>query len=1095
MATDTTPDFLRGFLVPLDLGKENVWTAESTNTVAEERAGDPIPQQSNPMQLIAKGTQSGASDLTIKTQQSGFAGDKAGFIFTDEPTSTTYGRDPQNSLSRFSNLEFSTSSINNLHFRPAAVDTGDGQLLISYTDETTSLHRVRVKKLNIDDTSSDVTVYSFSSLVSIGYVMLSDMCKLPDGSYLIAILQGTSTAANISTYVSKDSGSTWTRRTFKTLEDEIPVGTATGSGSSFQNYNPKRLRIAQTQGVILLMIETLWNDTSATKRNRLLQYASTDLGASFRKITTDTQVDDHSFHSIALYAFDGLFRLAYYGDKTPNYMTLPSAFTSAHVLRSAGSFLVISGAACSGTNDLMTDGDLMCYTDDNSSHHIIARDTSSANSYFVHWSQDAITWRKQGQTINGTGRALQTGDTGSSIENSFAVSWSGRTIVIAETVATQTNHSLVALFFGGYSSVTLAAAALAESSKAEWNRSGYAFNYLGLDLYSNYSGLTPTGAGTETLASGGVALTAQKFYTASPSVSGLLTSDILSLGLLVHFRIESMSGGNTTNNYRGVTLKIDDGSADYEVTVRISPTAIRIEDDNGSSTKLTLTGLSLNRIECIVALSTGKVSLFYRDIDAIDNKRKFIDAGTFSGLVDGGGGSAAHTIKFGNLQSTGTLETAWSHINIAQGFQFSQTLHDFTNPDDLMHRVYPGPGSYAYTTDNVSISTADGQTYEGDAYQIRPDSIYSINNVFYATSPTSRIHWRSQSVVSGAVPEQKIALKLDPDISVHINESLPNDILGIHIAGHNFLTAELQYYSGGSWTALDTFSTSILSKGVPEGRTIRGHSSAPNQPYFKYNELADCYIRVQTGGSTYVYRKIISNSEGKFGGTSTTTKQCVLTLDQSVTLSGITSGNVNIIPKSMSLVINLDGLRFEAIALRIHSQETYDRDIRIGLLHVGSVLIPGKQYQRGRTINITSGTESTETQGGIIYSRNYKPSRRTFRIAWTEGIDISTLQGDNPDPDYWTASLSGSKEPIAIANDVPYLLQGLLDYLQGAKTPIVYLPYIEKSSTPRELLRDDEQALCLLEGDIQIEAVLGNELQSTGGELIRVASMTLIEVL
>ena len=105
------------------------------------------------------------------------------------------------------------------------------------------------------------------------------------------------------------------------------------------------------------------------------------------------------------------------------------------------------------------------------------------------------------------------------------------------------------------------------------------------------------------------------------------------------------------------------------------------------------------------------------------------------------------------------------------------------------------------------------------------------------------------------------------------------------------------------------------------------------------------------------------------------------------------------------------------------------------------------------------------------------------------------MQGDNPDPDYWTASLSGSKEPIAIANDVPYLLQGLLDYLQGEKTPIVYLPFIEKSNNPRELMRDDEQALCVLVGDVQIESVLGNELQNTGGELMRVGTMTLQEVL
>ena len=132
------------------------------------------------------------------------------------------------------------------------------------------------------------------------------------------------------------------------------------------------------------------------------------------------------------------------------------------------------------------------------------------------------------------------------------------------------------------------------------------------------------------------------------------------------------------------------------------------------------------------------------------------------------------------------------------GFQFSETLHDFTNPDDLMFRIYPSAGSFAWTTDNVLISTADGQTYEGDEYKITPDSNYSINNVFYAVSPTSRVFWRSQVVTSGAVPEQKIALKLDPDTSVHINESLPNDILGIHIAGHNFIEAEVQYYSGGS---------------------------------------------------------------------------------------------------------------------------------------------------------------------------------------------------------------------------------------------------------------------------------------------------------
>ena len=133
---NVTPTYLRGFLVPLALGFENVWDAQSSFSTAEERAGDPEPQQNSAMQLIAKGRQSGASDLTIETKSPGFAGYGAGFIFTDNQTSTTFGRDPQNSLSRFQNLRFSTSSSSQ-YLNPSALDTGEGDLLVSYFHDLT----------------------------------------------------------------------------------------------------------------------------------------------------------------------------------------------------------------------------------------------------------------------------------------------------------------------------------------------------------------------------------------------------------------------------------------------------------------------------------------------------------------------------------------------------------------------------------------------------------------------------------------------------------------------------------------------------------------------------------------------------------------------------------------------------------------------------------------------------------------------------------------------------------------------------------------------------------------------------------------------
>jgi len=288
---------------------------------------------------------------------------------------------------------------------------------------------------------------------------------------------------------------------------------------------------------------------------------------------------------------------------------------------------------------------------------------------------------------------------------------------------------------------------------------------------------------------------------------------------------------------------------------------------------------------------------------------------------------------------------------------------------------------------------------------------------------------------------------------------------------------------------LDIFDTSINSSAIVSGRTLKGSSTTPI--YLKYNECAGWRIRVQISGGNYAWRTIVSNSEGSFGGTATN-KKAILTLDEAVNVS-VPSSNIMMIPNSMTLLVNLDRLKAEAFGLRITTQDTLEKDFRIGLLHLGSVLIPGKQYQRGRTISIDSGTELSETQSGIVYARNYRPSRRTFRLAWTEGIDITELQGDNPDPDYWIAD-AVSGDPIATANDVPDLLQGLLKYLQGAKTPIVYLPLITTTAV-RELHRDAEQALVMLTGEIQVENILGDELVNESGELVRIATITLQEVI
>jgi hypothetical protein len=113
-------------------------------------------------------------------------------------------------------------------------------------------------------------------------------------------------------------------------------------------------------------------------------------------------------------------------------------------------------------------------------------------------------------------------------------------------------------------------------------------------------------------------------------------------------------------------------------------------------------------------------------------------------------------------------------------------------------------------------------------------------------------------------------------------------------------------------------------------------------------------------------------------------------------------------------------------------------------------------------------------------------------------VDISTLQGLEPEPDYWKASNQAGSQPIAVENEAPDLMLGFLQYVQGARKHFVYIPNISKSTSAagdvRQINRDKEHALVTLDNDISIEHVVGDELQTQTGEVFRIANMSFTEV-
>jgi len=653
---------------------------------------------------------------------------------------------------------------------------------------------------------------------------------------------------------------------------------------------------------------------------------------------------------------------------------------------------------------------------------------------------------------------------------------------------------------GGYANLNLPKTSYG-ASEADWTRAGFIRNYMSLDEPSNITGLTVLGSGNDDIAGGYLRITSSatypnpRYYRWNNLPTTVTNSDYTDLGIIVRSVCRANEGGDFTNNQRGFSLNMDNGTNQYKIAVYITTSQIRVRDITGSNDIATVSHDNTQGVDILCSIGNGnKVSCWFRSID--DNQlRSYINLVDNVTISPNTTFSAGHTIEWGHFSYTSdTLETQWREFHVSTLIATGMGLAGgFDNPNDLASRPYPPLGQYAYVYDGVSISTTDGPSYEGEEFQIIPQYDYPVSNIFPSQAPSPRIQWRSEKTTSGNIPQQTLSIKLNPDTATSLIEAQANDLMGFHLNGVNWRLGDIYYHNGSSWVQLAAINNQIRCSAVVTGRSARG-ATGLSEPYFTLNELAGWTAYI-ISGLDQVHRKIVSNTEGIFGGTATGTKQCTVQFETNPPQG---SGTIYFIPPVFSMVVSMNGIQASGFQIRTDAQETYDDDIRIGEVIMGPVIVPGRQYGRGRTISIESGTTTIETQDGIRYSREVKPPTRVFNLAWTDGIDVSQLQGDEPDIDYWMASNQSGAEPIAVQNEAPDLMMGFLKYIQGAKKHFVYLPNISKSTSSSEdkryLNREKEQALVTLDNDVQIEHVVGDELQNETGEVFRIATITLREV-
>jgi hypothetical protein len=693
---------------------------------------------------------------------------------------------------------------------------------------------------------------------------------------------------------------------------------------------------------------------------------------------------------------------------------------------------------------------------------------------------------------------FHSGDSASYLKDVVGVSHRGRQVVIGtNTTDSATHTSLIALFCGGPATVNLPG----RVTYAEpYQRSSWTLGYIPIELPAALSSWTTSGSGTDTITTDGLL---QRAGSSNTRISTIAPTSTVANGMIVRYVMTAVSGGSTSTEAN--CLKIRSGnssSAEYEVSIRFSMSGFLCFDVQGSSnigTAKTDVAPS-GGIEILAAVVGGNFSCFYRAASA-KSDRVWKTYVTDDNLTNGGG-SVANLITFGiavNAIASFKVHEFWYMSDDYTRAQLGD--EGYTNPDDLFGLGLARRGLFTHLTDGVRISGVDGSAMKADEFDINTAYEHPISRAFHRESPTPRAQWRSTAVSAGtAVAEQLIPFVLNKDATSlgAAEQSFGSTLCYASFKGINWQTATIQRWDVGTtaWVTVATidngFTTPNMVRRGNEVVATTGGSTSTSR-YFYENECKGWTMAIGT-----TYRKISGNTAGNISQKSSGTKVKTATFFlENIDGSEPTGpAATTLIPDSCAITFHMGLETGGGFAVRIASQRTADDDIRIGHLQMGRLFVFGEDYEHGRILMYESGDQTEDSPSGVRRSVEVGPGGHSLRLAWTEPIDTTQVQGTTTLPDYILSTSTSGNDPVAVRADTPFSLLGLLQGV-GASTPLTYFPRIAVSSgsqDSQQFSRRYDHMIGQLASAVQAESVVGSELDSSAGEALRVATVIFEEI-
>lgn len=1034
----------------------NLWSTHSSYSQSSGRPGVPMPAQTTSMTLRASGVMAaGTRTLDLVALTGGMPGrtGSAGFAWRYDTDVAYRGWEPPHILAGWQAVNWTTSALVNQD--PCIATLPSGVVLVATNNLTGGSTRetfVRARA-TAGTWGSAVTVLS-EPYVS-GKTSCPALCVLPNGRVLLFAWSydtddGTMTVAM---YYSDDDGATWTRGSAGALSTPISTSTIT----------PGNLRAAYKDGQILLVAWLV--DASRTYADYLVQYTSSDLGATFKLVEAQADAEGTSEGYVDIVVSDGAFVVSYIRkvDLLPVSIRLGSA---AHPI--SGGTEVAWGAVVVATSSAgdFTAGDLATAVDDRGSIWGYVRSYGSSGEIgLVYVSHDGgLTWLPgNGLPAGGVTWWWDSNDTDSYPQHLAACYQRGRVLLAHNWHASPGNEdaSLGIASLGGSTTTTMPKRFF-DGALIDWTET-----WLPFELPGNLTWTATGTASLEDLVSPGEL---QLQTSANVRYYVQTFASTIAQGIGVEFVFARTAGSAL------VVVRLADGVDDYEVSVFKDGSGYVTVYDENASQGWPITGDDTDPTAIRLFMANGVMSVWTRTDDSDEDREWELALDGEALTSDTGAPDANCRIQWGTYSTNGNHDVTFRRFSFVYG-SGSKGLRDVaagqTNPDDLFALpVGPLP---THLADGLYLSAVNGPAMAGDAWTLPVRYDYPIENLFAPESPSSTQPWRALSA-----SDATIAVQLD----TVADADFPSDIVGVYFDTPAAGTATLQIRTGGAWTtvgsAVDlTVGSLTYTRDGASVEITAGASYLTVEP----GELVgqDFYL------SSSVARRIAWNDGGTIPTSAGSTNRRVRLYLEDVVGTEPSSGTGMVVwPRSLA-VFQLAGAK--ATGMRIVLSEggaSYPNPSQ-GYLSCGAALFGpvyplGTSYEANRAATHQPRTDVFEATDGTMQAAVKGPVLREWALNWDLNDERPYILGTD---DYVLASDVASAEPVGHRRDAARFVAGMTRQLDGPGKVFVYVPYLphlSAASTILKLPRSFAPALCRTTGDLQVNTILGDEGK---GEVLR----------